>query len=169
MPAVFCNVWIVVCFTFSALVCKHVFCICVCILFSSVSAGRASSAKQFTNPHSAPDCLFWLFSVEAPCSPPLLAPALAFFLNSFCPTVDEDIAIGCLSSLWRWSALMGTPGLEDTQKVVGLMLYILSLHGTYWSCFCCRPVVLSGNQTSPFLSESRSLLEEKTIRCYCFS
>lgn len=99
----------------------------------SVSAGRASTAQTFRNPRSAPGCLFGRFSAEAPCSPHLFDPALAFWLNSgqvrqkdiqqmvctvintaictnflscfpafplpFCPTVDVDIAAGCLSSL----------------------------------------------------------------------
>lgn len=48
----------------------------------SVPAGRASTAQTFMNPRSAPDCLFWRFSAEAPCSPHLSDPALAFWLNS---------------------------------------------------------------------------------------
>lgn len=153
MPAMVWNGSIPVCVSVKAWVCKHMFSICVGILFNrSVSAGCASTAQQFTNPHSAPDCPFWQFSVEAPCSPPLLLPALVSLLYSFCPTVDEDIAIGCLSSLWQWSALMDIPVLEDTQMVDGLTLYIESLRGTCWSYFCCRQVVLSGNLTSPFLS-----------------
>lgn len=81
------------------------------------------------NPHWVPDHPFWQFSVEAPCSRPPSDPALAFSLHSdetgdeqheqtmhfshlkltnsnqilllppFCPTADEDIAAGCLSSL----------------------------------------------------------------------
>lgn len=144
------NVWIRVCFSVKAYIlhlCVHFFC-----LYRSVSAGCAATAQRFMSRHSAPGCLFWQFSAAAPCSRPLLDPALAFLLHSFCPTVDEDIAIGCLSSLWQWSALMDIPELEDTPMVGGLMLYIQSLHGTCWSCFCCRQAAPSGNLTSPFLS-----------------
>lgn len=163
MPAVVWNVSILVCFSAEEGLGLQPYILHLCVQFvclcRSVSAGCASTTTQpFTNPHSAPDCLFWLFSVEAPCSLPLLDPALASLLNSFCPTVGEDIAIGCLSSLWLWSALMDIPGLEDTQMVDGLMLYTQSLHGTCWSCFCCRQVVPSGNLTSPCLSSPRCSL-----------
>lgn len=155
-----CQLWsemILVCFSvkarfatiFITCICECAFCLC-----KSVSAG--STAHHFMNPRSALDCRFWQFSAEAPCSPPLFDPAPAFLLHSFYPTVDGDIAVGCLSSLWLWSALMDIPGLEDTQMVDGLMLYIQSLHGTCWSCFCCRQVVPSGNHSSPCLSDSGS-------------
>lgn len=142
--------------------------VCAFCLYGSVSAGCASTAQLFTNPHSAPDCLFLRFSVEVLCSPPLFGPALAFWLHSSCPTADEDIAVGCLSSLWRWSALMDIPGLADTQMVDGLMLYIQSLHGTCWSYSCCRQAVPSGNLPSPFPFKS-SPVRVKVSRRYCFS
>lgn len=123
---------------------------------ASCLVGQSLPGVHFMNPHSAPDCLFWRFSAVVPCSPPLLDPVLAFSLHSFCPTVDEDTAVGCLSSLWRLFAPTDILWLEDTQMVDGSMLCILSLNGTWWSCFCCRLAIPSGNPPSPFLLESRS-------------
>lgn len=74
-------------------------CACVFSLYMSVSAGCASMAQQFMNPHLAPDSLFWQFFVVALYSLPLFVPALAFLPHSFCPIVDEDTVEGCLSSL----------------------------------------------------------------------
>lgn len=125
---------------------------------ASCLVGQSLPGVHFMNPHSAPDCLFSRFSVVVPCSPPLPDPVLAFLLHSFYPTVDEDTAVGYLSSLWRLFALMDILWLEDTQMADGLMLYILSLNGIWWSYFCCRLAIPSGNPPSPFLLESRSSL-----------
>lgn len=51
--------------------------ICVCIVYNSLCW-----VHSFMNPHSALDCLFWQFFVEAPYSPPLLDPAPVFLLYS---------------------------------------------------------------------------------------
>lgn len=125
----------------------------VCILYVQFSLCWGCRTACFMSPHSALDCLSWQFSSEAPCFLPLFAPVLAFLLHSFYPTVDEDTATRCLSSLWQWSVLMDIPGLEDIRRVDDSMLCIQSLRGTCWSCFCCRRVVPSGNRPSPCLPE----------------
>lgn len=149
MPAVVWNVSLLVCFSFQAR--TFILHLCAFSLYRSVSAECASTAQTFTNPHSAPGSLFWQFFVGVLCSLPLLVPALAFLLHSFCPTVDEDTAARCWSSLWLWSALMDTRGLVGIQKVYGLMLCKQSLHETCWSYFCCTQAAPSGILPSPLL------------------
>lgn len=52
------------------------------------------------------------------------------------------------------------PGfLADTQYL--LMLYIRSPHGICWSCFCCRPVILSKNRPEKTKNTNKEVGEER--------
>lgn len=113
--------------------------VCFTQLWHRCIVGMIVSVQfDFMSPRPALDCRCAPFSGEAQCSPLHLGPALASLPHSFCPTVGEDTAIKCLSSLWQLSVQMDIPVLEDTLKVAGLMLCTQSRHGICWSCSCCR-------------------------------